>query len=65
MLNVANKVFDNRGWILRKAFIDEFRNDIVSLRDTANPVIFYKEGTWRGLSKTDCGRSVATSGTGC
>ena len=46
MLNVANKVFDNRGWILRKAFIDEFRNDIVSLRDTANPVIFYKEGTW-------------------
>lgn len=46
MLNVANKVFDNRGWILRKAFIDEFRNDIVSLRDTANPVIFYKEGAW-------------------
>jgi CheY-like chemotaxis protein len=46
MLNVARKVFDNRGWILRKAFIDEFRNDIVSLRDTQNPVIFYKEGTW-------------------
>ncbi len=46
MLNVANKVFDNRGWILRKAFIDEFRNEIVSLRDAENPVIFYKEGTW-------------------
>jgi CheY-like chemotaxis protein len=46
MVNVASKVFDNRGWILRKAFIDEFRNEIVSLRDTANPVIFYKEGTW-------------------
>lgn len=46
MINVARKVFDNRGWILRKAFIDEFRNEIVSLRDTANPVIFYKEGTW-------------------
>jgi CheY-like chemotaxis protein len=46
MINVATKVFDNRGWILRKAFIDEFRNDIVSLRDDANPVIFYKEGTW-------------------
>ncbi len=46
MLNVAKKVFDNRGWILRKAFIDEFRNEIVSLRDNANPVIFYKEGTW-------------------
>lgn len=46
MMNVASKVFDQRGWILRKAFIDEFRNDIVSLRDTQNPVIFYKEGTW-------------------
>lgn len=46
MMNVAKKVFDNRGWILRKAFIDEFRNEIVNLRDTANPVIFYKEGTW-------------------
>lgn len=46
MMNVANKVFDNRGWILRKAFIDEFRNEIVSLRDSANPVIYYKEGTW-------------------
>jgi len=46
MMNVADKVFDNRGWILRKAFIDDFRNDIVSLRDAENPVIFYKEGTW-------------------
>jgi len=46
MSNVAGKVFDERGWILRKAFIDEFRNEIVSLRDTENPVIFYKEGTW-------------------
>jgi CheY-like chemotaxis protein len=46
MVNVARKVFDQRGWILRKAFIDDFRNDIVSLRDTENPVIFYKEGTW-------------------
>ncbi|GAB4487332.1 MAG: hypothetical protein OHK006_16250 [Thermodesulfovibrionales bacterium] len=46
MMNVARKIFDNRGWILRKAFIDEFRNDIVSLRDAQNPVIFYKEGTW-------------------
>jgi CheY-like chemotaxis protein len=46
MMNVATKVFDNRGWILRKAFIDEFRNEIVSLRDSENPVIYYKEGTW-------------------
>ncbi|MDA8082555.1 MAG: response regulator [Nitrospiraceae bacterium] len=46
MMNVARKIFDTKGWILRKAFIDEFRNDIVSLRDSANPVLFYKEGTW-------------------
>jgi CheY-like chemotaxis protein/glycine cleavage system H lipoate-binding protein len=46
MINVATRVFDNRGWILRKAFIDEFRNEIVSIRDTENPVIYYKEGTW-------------------
>lgn len=46
MLNVARKVFDTRGWILRKAFIDDFRNDIVNLRDSQNPVLFYKEGTW-------------------
>ncbi len=51
MMNVAKKVFDNKGWILRKAFIDEFRNDIVSLRDTENPVIFYKEGTWARPAK--------------
>ncbi|MCG2709553.1 MAG: response regulator [Thermodesulfovibrionales bacterium] len=46
MINVAKRIFNQRGWILRKAFIDEFRNEIVSLRDTENPVIFYKEGTW-------------------
>ena len=46
MLNVAKKVFDTKGWILRKAFIDEFRDSVVPLKDTENPVIFYKEGTW-------------------
>ena len=46
MMNVARKVFDNRGWILRKGFIDEFRNEIVPLRVTENQMIFYKEGTW-------------------
>lgn len=46
MLNVAKKVFDKRGWILRQAFIDEFRDYVVPLRDKENPVIFYKEGTW-------------------
>lgn len=46
MMNVAKKIFDKRGWILRKGFIDEFRNEIVPLRDSENQIIFYKEGTW-------------------
>ena len=46
MLNVARKIFDTRGWILRQAFIDEFRDSVTSIRDKENPVIFYKEGTW-------------------
>jgi CheY-like chemotaxis protein len=59
MLNVAKKLFDKRGWILRKDFIDQFRNYIVSLRDTDNPVIYYKEGTWarpvkEGLWEVGC-----------
>ena len=46
MVNVAKKVFDKRGWILRQAFIDEFRDSVVSLKEEENPIIFYKEGTW-------------------
>lgn len=46
MLNVAKKLFDKRGWILRQAFIEEFKDYVVPLRDKENPVIFYKEGTW-------------------
>lgn len=46
MINVAKKIFDKRGWILRQAFIDEFRDSVVPLKDQENPVIFYKEGTW-------------------
>jgi CheY-like chemotaxis protein len=51
MINVAKKVFDKRGWILRQTFIDEFRDSVVSLRDKENPVIFYKEGTWARPTK--------------
>lgn len=51
MLNVAKKVFDTRGWILRQAFIDEFRDYVSPLRDRENAVIFYKEGTWARPSK--------------
>lgn len=46
MINAAKKIFDQRGWILRQAYVDEFRDSVVSLRDRENPVIFYKEGTW-------------------
>lgn len=52
MLNVAKKVFDKRGWILRQAFIDEFRDYVIPLRDKENPVIFYKEGTWARPTET-------------
>ncbi len=51
MLNVAKKVFDTRGWILRQAFIDEFRDYVSPLKDSDNPVIFYKEGTWARPTK--------------
>lgn len=51
MLNVAKKVFDKRGWILRQAFVDEFRDYVTPLRDRENPVIFYKEGTWARPAK--------------
>ncbi len=51
MLNVAKKVFDTRGWILRQAFIDEFRDYVSPLKDSDNPVIFYKDGTWARPSK--------------
>jgi len=46
MINVAKKVFDKRGWILRQTFIDEFRDSVVPLREQENPILFYKEGTW-------------------
>lgn len=59
MINVARKIFDTKGWILRKAFIDEFRDFVTPLRDKENPVIFYKEGTWarpvsNGLWEVGC-----------
>ncbi len=52
MINVARKVFDRRGWILRQAYINEFRDYIVPLRDRENPVIFYKEGVWARPTKS-------------
>ncbi len=45
MINIAKKVFDKRGWILRQAYIDEFKEHIVPLRGD-NPFVYYKEGIW-------------------
>jgi CheY-like chemotaxis protein/glycine cleavage system H lipoate-binding protein len=46
MINVANRVFDKRGWILRKAFIDQFKQYITPMSELDEKTIFYKEGTW-------------------
>lgn len=46
MMNVAKKVFDNRGWILRKAYIDQFRDYVVCSSDMDNQTLYYKDGTW-------------------
>lgn len=46
MLNVANRVFDKRGWILRKAFIDQFKQYITPASELDDSTIFYKDGTW-------------------
>lgn len=46
MINVARKVFDKRGWILRKAYINQFRNYVVPASEMDNLTIYYKDGTW-------------------
>lgn len=46
MLNVAKKVFDKRGWIIRKAFIDQFKEYIVPLSEMDDRTIYYKDGIW-------------------
>ncbi len=46
LINTVNKIFDKRGWILRKGYIDKFRNMVVPLSEIDERTIFYKEGTW-------------------
>lgn len=46
MINVAKRVFDKRGWILRKAFIDQFKEYIIPLSDMDDRTIYYKDGIW-------------------
>ncbi|MBZ0154649.1 MAG: response regulator [Alphaproteobacteria bacterium] len=46
MLNVARRVFDKRGWILKKAYIDQFKEYIVPASDMDNFTVYYKDGAW-------------------
>jgi CheY-like chemotaxis protein len=51
MMNVAKRVFDKRGWILKKAYIDQFKEYIVPASDMDNQTMFYKDGTWARPAK--------------
>ncbi len=46
LMNVARKAFDKKGWIVRKACIDQFRDCIVPAPGADNPIIYYKNGSW-------------------
>ena len=46
MLNVARRVFDKRGWILRKEYINQFKKYIVPLSEMDNLTVYYKDGIW-------------------
>lgn len=46
LMNVAQKTFDKKGWIVRKARIDQFRDCIVRCPDDDDPLIYYKNGSW-------------------
>lgn len=46
MKNVAAKVFDKRGWILRKAFIDQFKQYVTVASEMDEQAIYYKDGAW-------------------
>ncbi len=46
VMNVAKRVFDKRGWILKKAYIDQFRDYVVPSSEMDNLTLYYKDGTW-------------------
>lgn len=46
MLNVVKKVFDKQGWILHKAFINQFKKYIVHASEMDNLTVYYKDGIW-------------------
>ncbi len=44
--NIAAKVFNKRGWILRKSFIDQFNKFITPGAGLDDTAVYYKDGTW-------------------
>lgn len=46
LMNVARRTFDRKGWIVRKAHIDQFRDYIVPSPENESPLIYYKRGSW-------------------
>jgi len=46
MLNAVKGVFDQKGWILRKAYINQFKKYIVPSSDLDDLTVYYKDGTW-------------------
>jgi CheY-like chemotaxis protein len=44
--NIARKIFDEKGWIVRKADIDQFRDYIIPSEVKDNPALYYKNGVW-------------------
>jgi CheY-like chemotaxis protein len=46
LMNVARKTFDKKGWIVRKARIDQFRDYIVPSPGNDDPLVYYKNGSW-------------------
>ncbi|TAN41508.1 MAG: response regulator [Nitrospirae bacterium] len=46
MLNAAKRVFDTRGWVLRKSYVDQFKDYVVCPSELDDKVVYYKDGTW-------------------
>ncbi|MCL5022049.1 MAG: response regulator [Nitrospirae bacterium] len=46
MLNAVKRVFDQKGWILRKTYINQFKKYIVPTSELDNFTVYYKDGTW-------------------
>jgi CheY-like chemotaxis protein len=52
MKHIVKKIFDKKGWIVKKADIDQFRDYIVPSAEKDNPALYYNNGSWaRHLQK--------------